>query len=997
MKYVKFIVLLLALLAPLPTHAQWANEPSGATVLYDCPLSGNFCNLSDNFYNTFPFTSLSATGQLSPTSALDIAMQANSSTGNGQWVNYYNPALREIYFGTWWSTNSEFAGSENSSNKMFFFRNPAVDNSLISWYGLPGQPKTLVWYFQTTYNECHVAGYSGGCYTGPGTDGTGGLFPNTGSGAATVSAGSGWHRIELYLKSSTTSSSQNGILKMWVDGSLTHNYTNLNLLPLGATEFHINSGWDGSGPFACPGVRDCSKAWHHYVDHLRISTCNGCAVPGGGGTTDTTPPTQVTNLVSVAAGPSSISLSHNPASDNVAIQQYNYEMCTGVGCTVFASAGASNGNVTTFTKSGLQPSTSYSFRNKAVDLSGNVSVQYSNIVTRVTAPPNAGVVTRNTLATDNFDRANSPTLGSAWDWDYYAPSATASPQIVGNVVRAGIATSKESVANYNAIILPQDHWASVVLSTWAADAVFRGAAVQVRAAAVPTPSWYQCNALRNSGDGVTALIEREAGAGVYAVLVSTTSVTWAAGDVLLCEAIGMNPTTINMYRNGTLILTTDDNSSLTGTRAGVQIYTTSLTAVELNNFNEGDFVGTALPLITNVTTDASGADVEWSGGPASIKVTTDRDEITLPIASFPGGRYSRNWAIGITFACFTPIDAQGNANTDSSAYICRQVTPAITDTTPPTRSNAAPSGTLAEGTTSVEISIQTNEHSACKYSTSAGVAYATMTLTLTTSNGLLHSVTVTGLTNGSTYNFYLRCADDAGNPNVSDTHITFGIEAVPSDTTPPTQVVGITGQVLNANQISLSFTLSTDDTAVTNYLVYGCVSSGELGACPFTLMATGTSSPILISGLTPNTTYTFKMLATDAVQNLSTFSDNIELKTPIIDTSPPGVMTGLVAVRTAYDTFQLTWDPGTDDRAVMAAAIEVCAGEECTNYVLKYIATLTTSTTVRGLPSQLPHFFRGKHIDIAGNVSAEYSNIARGEAFPLASGNVQGVCACQIP
>ncbi len=50
-----------------------------------------------------------------------------------------------------------------------------------------------------------------------------------------------------------------------------------------------------------------------------------------------------------------------------------------------------------------------------------------------------------------------------------------------------------------------------------------------------------------------------------------------------------------------------------------------------------------------------------------------------------------------------------------------------------------------------------------------------------------------------------------------------------------------------------------------------------------------------------------------------------------------------------------------------------------------------------GLASQLPYYFRGKHIDIAGNVSEEYSEPAKGVPFPLASGNVQGLCACQVP
>lgn len=288
------IVVLVLCLTPVLVHAQWSNEPPGSTVLYDCALSGNFCNLSENVFNTFPFTNIASSGQISPTSALDIELCAGCSTGNGQWVNYYSPTLREFYFGTWWSTNSDFEGSANRSNKMFMFRNPAQDNSLIHWGGLPNGTRQVRWYFQTTYDECHVSGYVGGCWNGTPRDGTGYLQSNV-SSACDIAAGSGWHKIELYLKVSTTTSSQNGIVKIWCDGTLASNYTNLNLIPLGMSEFHVNSGWDGSGPFACPGIRDCSKAWHHYIDHLRISACSGCAVPGGGGG-DTTPPSRATGL-----------------------------------------------------------------------------------------------------------------------------------------------------------------------------------------------------------------------------------------------------------------------------------------------------------------------------------------------------------------------------------------------------------------------------------------------------------------------------------------------------------------------------------------------------------------------------------------------------------------------------------------------------------------------------------------------------------------------------
>jgi hypothetical protein len=198
------------------------------------------------------------------------------------------PDAKELYIGTWWSTNSDFVGICNNSNKMLFARNPSIDNNLLVWQGLPGQPKTLKWLMQASYDNCGHPGEFGMCYSQG--DGTGWFEPNVGNG--TVSAGSGWHKIEIYLKTSTTKTSRDGSVKWWIDGQAIGNYPTVNLSPGGLQEFQINHAWDGS---SCLVARDMSKAWHHYWDHLHISTGQG------GGSSDQPPgPPASPNLRSVS-------------------------------------------------------------------------------------------------------------------------------------------------------------------------------------------------------------------------------------------------------------------------------------------------------------------------------------------------------------------------------------------------------------------------------------------------------------------------------------------------------------------------------------------------------------------------------------------------------------------------------------------------------------------------------------------------------------------------
>lgn len=95
------------------------------------------------------------------------------------------------------------------------------------------------------------------------------------------------------------------------------------------------------------------------------------------------------------------------------------------------------------------------------------------------------------------------------------------------------------------------------------------------------------------------------------------------------------------------------------------------------------------------------------------------------------------------------------------------------DATAPVRSGAAPSGTLAAGTTQQAISLATDENATCRYGTVAGTSYASMTNTFSTTGGLSHSHTVTGLVNGGSYTYYVRCLDAAGNANTADLAISF--------------------------------------------------------------------------------------------------------------------------------------------------------------------------------------------------------------------------------
>ena len=128
------------------------------------------------------------------------------------------------------------------------------------------------------------------------------------------------------------------------------------------------------------------------------------------------------------------------------------------------------------------------------------------------------------------------------------------------------------------------------------------------------------------------------------------------------------------------------------------------------------------------------------------------------------------------------------------------------DTTPPVRSNASPSGIQATGTTQVTLGLTTDEIATCRYATTTGVAYSAMASTFATTGGTTHTTLVTGLVNGGSYNYYVRCQDRAGNPDTTDFPISF---TVAQPTTPPTFVQVNQNQIASGTSTAVTFRSAT--------------------------------------------------------------------------------------------------------------------------------------------------------------------------------------------
>lgn len=135
-----------------------------------------------------------------------------------------------------------------------------------------------------------------------------------------------------------------------------------------------------------------------------------------------------------------------------------------------------------------------------------------------------------------------------------------------------------------------------------------------------------------------------------------------------------------------------------------------------------------------------------------------------------------------------------------------------------------------------------------KYSIDNGTSYTALSPADTTS-----PITITGLTNGTTYQVKLRAVNAVGD-GVQSTALSALVATVPSA---PTSLSATAGSA----QLTISFTPGANNgAAITNYKY-----SIDNGATYTAFSPADTTSPVTITGLTNNTTYQVKLRAVNAI------------------------------------------------------------------------------------------------------------------------------------
>jgi chitodextrinase len=193
-----------------------------------------------------------------------------------------------------------------------------------------------------------------------------------------------------------------------------------------------------------------------------------------------------------------------------------------------------------------------------------------------------------------------------------------------------------------------------------------------------------------------------------------------------------------------------------------------------------------------------------------------------------------------------------------------------------------------------------------------------------------------------------------------------------ADTEPPTAPTGFTATPVSTSQIDLAWTASTDNVAVTGYLIERCPG---VSCTSFTPIATATTTTFSDSGLPAATTYRYRVRARDAVPNYSAYS-SIQIATTqgSTDTVSPTAPSSLSGSAMSSSEVSLTWPASTDNVAVTSYLIERCEGAACSTFTQIGVVT-SPGYGDTGLAGGTTYRYRVRASDAANNLSS-YSPVA---------------------
>ena len=584
--------------------------------------------------------------------------------------------------------------------------------------------------------------------------------------------------------------------------------------------------------------------------------------------TPSTPPAVITAVT--ASGISSTSATITWTTDQTASTLVNYGTTTAYG-----SQSALNSTPVTahsMTLAGLTPSTTYNYAVTSVNGSGTPTTSV-NFTFATTAAPAPAI----TAVTASAISSTSATI--TWTTD----------QTASTLVNYGTTTAYGSQSTLNSTLLTAH---TVTLTGLTASTTYNYAATSANGGGTSTTS---VNFTFATTAAPAPVITAVTASGISS---TSATITWTT-DQTASTLVNYGTTTgygSQSALNSTLV--TAHTVTLTGLTVGTT-YNYAVTSANgagtsatSSNFT---FATTAAPAPVITAVAASGI----SSTSATITWTTDQTASTLVnygTTTAYGSQSTLNSTLvtahTVTLTGLTPSTtfnyAVTSANGGGASTTSTNFTFATAAASPPVITAVTASGISSTSATITWTTDQTASTLVNYGTTTAYGSQSTLNSALVTS----HTVTLTGLTASTNYNYAVTSTNGGGTPT-SSVNFTFATTATPAPVITAVAASGI-------NSTSATITWTTDQTAST-LVNYGTTTAyGSQSTLNSTLV---TAHTVTLTGLTASTTYNYAVTSSNGGGTSAT-SANFTFATTA---APAPVITAVAASGISLTTATITW------------------------------------------------------------------------------------------
>lgn len=222
-----------------PESTAWPHEPAGFVTLTDQPFNA----LDENGWYAAQRQTTNGSGLSLGSGVLQFKYASGFEGGSEPGIEFYAPPapVRETFFAFSWKPSDP-------------------------WQNHPTDVNTIADLFaeSTGVIFIQIDGANNTISVMPEFDGdTRNLTPNVRATPLVLGA---WHKIEWYVKYSTTGTSRDGVTRWWLDGALQGEYSDLQMPDdAGFVEYAFSPTWGGAG-----GIK--TQTDFFWIAHAYIST-----------------------------------------------------------------------------------------------------------------------------------------------------------------------------------------------------------------------------------------------------------------------------------------------------------------------------------------------------------------------------------------------------------------------------------------------------------------------------------------------------------------------------------------------------------------------------------------------------------------------------------------------------------------------------------------------------------------------------------------------------